>query len=218
MERNTVAYEPSELVRLEQLALLCQKLAEHLGLADSSNQRVQWVLQPRLIRYYTTLGLLDRPAEMRGRTAFYSRRHLLQVLTIKRLQQQGKSLEEVQQQLLGCTIDSMLEILGLGPDWGAVVSKLQQEHQGPATTGLSPPSQSELPTRRDRFWDAPVPEPPEVIQQCQTVELESIQEPQFNSLVRVQLSNGTEINLPLHLYQQLDPERLAAWLRDFPSI
>lgn len=216
MERNTVAYESSELVRLEQLALLCQKLAEHLGLADTTNQRVQWVLQPRLIRYYTTLGLLDRPAEMRGRTAFYSRRHLLQVLTIKRLQQQGKSLEEVQQQLLGCTIDSMLEILGLGPDWAAVVAKLQQDHQAP-TTGLSPP-ESELPTRRDRFWDAPIPEPPEVIQQFDTVELGSIQEHQVKSLVQVQLSNGTEINLPLQLYQQLDPQRLAAWLRDFPSI
>jgi DNA-binding transcriptional MerR regulator len=218
MERNTVVYEPPELVRLEQLALLCQKLAEHLGLVDSSNQRVQWVLQPRLIRYYTTLGLLDRPAEMRGRTAFYSRRHLLQVLTIKRLQQIGKSLDEVQQQLLGCTTDSMLSTLGLGPDWEAVVNRLQLELESPGATGLSPPVDEQLPTRRDRFWDAPVPEPPEGTQQCQTVESKISPEPQFHSLVRVQLANGTEIHLPLSLYEQVGPERLSAWLQSFPAV
>ena len=61
----------------------------------------------RTIRYYTTLGLIDRPAEMRGRTALYSRRHLLQLVAIKRLQARGLSLAQVQEQLLGAS-DAML--------------------------------------------------------------------------------------------------------------
>jgi DNA-binding transcriptional MerR regulator len=50
----------------------------------------------RTIRYYATLGLLDRPAAMRGRTALYSTRHLAQVVAIKRLQTMGRSLAEIQ--------------------------------------------------------------------------------------------------------------------------
>ena len=44
-----------------------------LALADryegAPNGRVRQVPDLRTIRYYTTLGLIDRPAEMRGRTA-----------------------------------------------------------------------------------------------------------------------------------------------------
>src|SRR5215471_11847087 len=63
--------------------------------------RVRDVPDRRTIRYYTTLGLLDRPAEMRGRTAMYGRRHLLQLVAIKRLQARGLSLAEIQQRLVG---------------------------------------------------------------------------------------------------------------------
>ena len=44
---------------------------------------------------------------MRGRTALYSRRHLLQLVAIKRLQARGLSLAQVQEQLLGAS-DAML--------------------------------------------------------------------------------------------------------------
>src|SRR5262245_45243958 len=53
------------------------------------NSRIREVPDRRTIRYYTTLGLIDRPAEMRGRTALYGRRHLLQLVAIKRLQARG---------------------------------------------------------------------------------------------------------------------------------
>src|SRR6516165_5371840 len=65
------------------------------------NSRVREVPDRRTIRYYTTLGLLDRPAEMRGRTAYYGRKHLLQLVAIKKLQAQRLSLAEVQERLLG---------------------------------------------------------------------------------------------------------------------
>ena len=67
------------------------------GYAGAPNARVREVPDPRTIRYYTTLGLIDRPAEMRGRTAFYGRRHLLQLVAIKKLQARGRSLAEIQQ-------------------------------------------------------------------------------------------------------------------------
>ncbi|MBC7545278.1 MAG: hypothetical protein H7338_21345, partial [Candidatus Sericytochromatia bacterium] len=39
--------------------------------AGSGSNRVSDLPNPRGIRYYTTLGLLDRPAAMQGRTALY---------------------------------------------------------------------------------------------------------------------------------------------------
>src|SRR5262249_46157634 len=74
---------------------------------------------------YTTLGLLDRPAEMRGRTALYGRRHLLQLVAIKRLQARGVSLMEIQQQLVGLTDAALRRLAKLpaepetGPEGGA---------------------------------------------------------------------------------------------------
>src|SRR5947209_4399212 len=78
-------------------------LALSVDYEGQASGRVRDVPDRRTIRYYTTLGLLDRPAEMRGRTALYGRRHLLQLVAIKRLQARGLSLSELQQQLLGLT-------------------------------------------------------------------------------------------------------------------
>ncbi|MFZ5889892.1 MAG: MerR family transcriptional regulator [Myxococcota bacterium] len=63
----------------------------------AENGQVRAVPDERAIRYYTTLGLIDRPASLRGRTALYSARHVAQVVAIKRLQSAGRSLEEIQQ-------------------------------------------------------------------------------------------------------------------------
>src|SRR3954471_15123468 len=76
-------------------------LALSVGYDGPPTGRVRDVPDRRTIRYYTTLGLIDRPAELRGRTAFYGRRHLMQLVAIKRLQARGLSLAEVQQQLVG---------------------------------------------------------------------------------------------------------------------
>jgi DNA-binding transcriptional MerR regulator len=67
------------------------------------NGRVREVPDIRTIRYYTTRGLLDPPAQMRGRTALYGERHLLQLVAIKRLQAKGLSLTEIQPRVMGQT-------------------------------------------------------------------------------------------------------------------
>jgi DNA-binding transcriptional MerR regulator len=76
-------------------------LALSVDYVGPPNGRVRDIPDQRTIRYYTTLGLMDRPAEMRGRTALYGRHHLLQLVAIKRLQARGLSLSGIQQQLLG---------------------------------------------------------------------------------------------------------------------
>ena len=71
------------------------------GYTPAASARVRAVPDTRTIRYYTTLGLIDRPAEMRGRTAFYTDRHVLQLVAIKRLQGQNMTLSDIQSALIG---------------------------------------------------------------------------------------------------------------------
>jgi DNA-binding transcriptional MerR regulator len=57
----------------------------------------------RVVRYYASLGLVDRPLRREGREAIYGRRHLQQILAVKRLQAEGLSLAQVQRRLAGAT-------------------------------------------------------------------------------------------------------------------
>jgi hypothetical protein len=77
------------------------------------NGRVRGVPDRRAIRWYTTIGLLDRPAAMRGRTALYGPRHLSQLVAIKRLQARGRTLAEIQVELVGAGDAALSEIAGL---------------------------------------------------------------------------------------------------------
>lgn len=70
---------------------------------QQNNGQVREIPDRRTIRYYTMLGLIDRPASMRGRTALYGKRHLEQLVAIKRLQAEGKTLAEIQSKLTGIT-------------------------------------------------------------------------------------------------------------------
>jgi DNA-binding transcriptional MerR regulator len=67
----------------------------------------------RTIRYYSALGLVDRPTEMTGRTARYGDRHLLQVLAVKALQARGATLADVQRTLAD-TADHRARAFGRG--------------------------------------------------------------------------------------------------------
>lgn len=64
----------------------------------------------RTIRWYATIGLLDRPAAMRGRTAYYGRRHLLQLVAVKRRQAAGRTIAEIQAELAGAPDRVLAEI------------------------------------------------------------------------------------------------------------
>lgn len=94
---------------------LTDQVAQALAVGGSGrlNGRIREVPDIRTIRWYTTIGLLDRPAAMRGRTALYSHRHLRQLVAIKRLQAEGHSLAKVQQELLGATDSTLARIANL---------------------------------------------------------------------------------------------------------
>jgi DNA-binding transcriptional MerR regulator len=109
--------------------------------AGQRNGSVRDVPDRRTIRYYTTLGLIDRPAALRGRVALYGWRHLLQLVAIKRLQARGHTLAEVQQKLLGSTDRELQRLAAL-----------------PAAVGDGSPQPApshEPERRREDFWREP---------------------------------------------------------------
>lgn len=122
------------------IAELTERCAEALADRDAPDSgRVRAVPDERAIRYYTTLGLLDRPT-LRGRTALYGRRHLAQLVAIKREQARGATLAEIQRTLP--TLDD------------AALAALAGVEVGPAAR----------PSGRAEFWRArpATPAPPPV--------------------------------------------------------
>ena len=120
------------------------------GAVDLRNGQVTEVPNGRTIRYYATIGLLDRPYTT-GRTVRYGRRHLLQLVAIKRLQAQGLPLADVQQRLQALDARALEELAALPADDD--IAALAAEVHGPA---------EKVESRRDRsFWsaepDAPTP-------------------------------------------------------------
>lgn len=94
---------------------LVQLVADALDRAgvEQTNGQVSVAPTERTLRYYRTRGLLDPPAGHRGRTALYVRRHVLQVLAIKRLQAADVPLHEVQQRLVGRSDAELAGIAGV---------------------------------------------------------------------------------------------------------
>ncbi|HEX4812395.1 MAG TPA: MerR family transcriptional regulator [Nonomuraea sp.] len=121
---------------------LAAHAARALRDAPSPNGRVRDVPGERLIRWYTTIGLVDPPLTRRGRIARYGRRHLLQLVAVKRMQAAGHSIAHIQATLTGAT-DHVLE------DAAGMTSP-------PPAPGMPRPSSraavEERLERRGRFW------------------------------------------------------------------
>ncbi len=77
--------------------LVAEAVSRIAALPPPKNGQVRAVPDERTIRYYAALGLLDRPVGQRGRTALYGKRHLAQIVSIKRLQGAGRSLAEIRE-------------------------------------------------------------------------------------------------------------------------
>ncbi|MDI6105482.1 MerR family transcriptional regulator [Actinoplanes sp. NEAU-A12] len=105
------------------------------------NGRVREVPDRRSIRWYTTIGLVDRPLGTRGRAVLYGPRHLLQLVAIKRRQAAGLTLAEIQAELAGASEDTLAAVARV-PD-------------GFLHTEMPPPDRQ----ARSPFWKA-APTPP----------------------------------------------------------
>ncbi|MGH3202078.1 MAG: MerR family transcriptional regulator [Streptosporangiaceae bacterium] len=105
-----------------------------------ANGRVRDVPNERLVRWYVTVGLVDPPLSRRGRVARYGRRHLLQLVAVKRRQAEGRSLAEIQAELAGATDEAL-----------AAVARVPDTQPGPDVLWTAPA----------RFWarSAGRPEP-----------------------------------------------------------
>ena len=104
-----------ELVELAAETLAATRPAGPESVAARANGRVRDVPNERLIRWYVTVGLVDPPLSRRGRVARYGRRHLLQLVAVKRRQAEGRSLAEIQAELAGAT-DEALAAVARVPD------------------------------------------------------------------------------------------------------
>ncbi len=86
---------------LDELSSAVQTELARTGLLESQEDgRVSSAPDARTIRYYATLGLVDRP-KIEAREARYGRRHVLQLVAIKALQTAGLPLSDVQSKLYG---------------------------------------------------------------------------------------------------------------------
>ena len=87
------------------LAAHATALVDAAGLRPT-NASARAAPSARAVRFYVASGLLDRP-EGAGTAATYHYRHLLQLLAIKIRQREGKTLEEIKQELVGVTGDAL---------------------------------------------------------------------------------------------------------------
>ena len=112
------------------------------ALPPPKNGQVRAVPDERTIRYYATIGLLDRPAAMRGRTALYGRRHLAQVVAIKRMQSAGHSLADIQH--MWSTLDdaTLTRMSGVPVATGKARATRKEfwKREALAATGSEPPA------------------------------------------------------------------------------
>lgn len=96
---------------LNELSDEVARLLKDRGLIGiQQDQRVSAAPDKRTIRYYTTLGLLDRP-EIEGRQAKYGDRHVMQLVAIKALQSVALPLSEIQSMLYGLTSDELDHVI-----------------------------------------------------------------------------------------------------------
>jgi DNA-binding transcriptional MerR regulator len=137
---------------------LCERV--EAVLADEGpgtvNGRVREVPDRRTVRYYTTLGLIDRPAELRGRTAYYGRKHLLQLVAIKRLQARGLALADVQQRLLGLGENELAPLAqlpdGVAPPAPALPNTADQREAETFWRTLPSPPAAPAPSSEPASW------------------------------------------------------------------
>ena len=155
-------------------------------LPPPKNGQVRAVPDERTVRYYGTLGLLDRPLAMRGRTAIYGKRHLAQVVAIKRLQSAGKSLAEIQ--ALWATLDDQTLARMSGVELGARRAARRDFWKTPPTVPVPAPRA------------VPYPVPPRALAMPSNTPVE----------LRVELASGATLVLAVPPDASISPADVAA--------
>jgi DNA-binding transcriptional MerR regulator len=126
------------------------------GYDGARSGRVRDLPDARTIRWYQTLGMVDRPSAFRGRTALYGRHHLLQLAAIKKLQSSGFPLADIQRGLAGKNDTELARSAGVSPkDADRVIERaaLARSKASATTLAAAMAGASEPPSRRaTSFW------------------------------------------------------------------
>lgn len=129
---------------------------------EKGNTKVREQVTPRLVRHYTSLGMLDEPLKA-GREARYHYRHLLQLLVVRRLLAEGYGASAIDD-LAASSDDARLEALLRGGAQLSVtvanpalafLTEIQQRRQlppGPRPQRLPPPSPSPPASPAPSHW------------------------------------------------------------------
>ena len=117
---------------LDELVAAVAARLQAAGLNRQSNGQVSAFPDRRTLRYYTTIGLMDRPDTVRDRQSIYGERHVNQAVAVKRLQAAGLALAAIQARLTGLP--------------GNDVQAIATGHPGEVPTGAA---------GRRRFWAEP---------------------------------------------------------------
>ncbi|OGH56120.1 MAG: hypothetical protein A3G34_12755 [Candidatus Lindowbacteria bacterium RIFCSPLOWO2_12_FULL_62_27] len=110
-------------IRLRNLIAALHRALFSIKLADLPS-RVRDLPDERTARYYTALGLLSRPARFDGRRALYGRRHLIELIAIKRLQSQGHGIRAIQERLRRAPLRRLSAVADVDP---VVVDRAMRE-------------------------------------------------------------------------------------------
>ncbi|MBT3219334.1 MAG: hypothetical protein HN348_09610 [Proteobacteria bacterium] len=148
---------------LSELESAARELLRQCG-PGIGDDRVALFPDSRTLRYYQSLGIMNRPVRYDSRTAIYGYISLLQGVCVKLLQSRGFSLAQVQNALKGATVtkleSAILEAMGVG-----TTAELIE----PASQPLPPPV-------HDRRPGVPLPAPtpstaPEMTRRLVSVEV-----------------------------------------------
>lgn len=186
--------------------------------ADSG--RIRAVPDTRTIRYYTTLGLIDRPAEMQGRTAMYCETHVLQLVAIKRLQADHQTLSDIQSQIVGIPAGKLRKLANLPADFWEVADRYlagRQSEQRQSGEPTKPRAQQRAPEQVDAFW-AESAALPNALPNPLPSSLPSVSAPAGRRDSSVATSLSSCLRLALHPNVQLIIEGALASSRDPASV
>ncbi len=122
------SHRPSDL-RLRNLLFALNRVLLSVRI-DELPSRVREVPDERTARFYSSIGLLSPPTRFDGRRAFYGRRHLLELLAIKRLQSRGLTIRQIRDKLKHASLSDLTAISTVPP--GILQQAVRQAQQDPS--------------------------------------------------------------------------------------
>lgn len=139
---------------LEEFVRVTNDLLPQFLPIQRGNTRVREEVTVRLIRHYTTLGMVDEPLK-EGRYAVYTYRHLLQILVVRRLLLEGFGTGAIAQLALQKTNTELENLLSGGIQLSvtpanpalAYLQDLQQRYSTPLPPSLSAPAPPAAPAQ-----------------------------------------------------------------------